>query len=222
MRSSVSPRLTRILAGFVLAIGIFAYWKGGFAYLDLDSLRSVRDSPWTPLLILASMATAWAFALPASIFFFIIPLLYDPFLSAAMMSLGSGLGATTGYVASRFVAGTWIEKFRTHRVTQFLSRHSTFSTLFAIRIVPSSPHGFISYGAGILGIPFTRFVIATMAAILIKGYIYANAVHAAINATSLSDALNWQSVAALFFIGVLAVGGGWVKSRWLQKAFLDP
>jgi len=186
---SIPTRVRISVTLALLTIGFLVYWRSGLTEADLDSLRSARDSPFTPIVIVVSMAGAWAFALPASIFFFIIPLLYDPVTSAAIMSIGSGLGAASGYVAARYLRGSWIEKFRNHPATRFLSHHSTFSTLFAIRIVPSSPHGFISYGAGILGIPFVRFVSATMAAILIKGYIYANAVRAAISATSLSDAL---------------------------------
>ncbi len=207
-----------ITAAALLILGIALYQIFWSDNVNIEYFRSLGDSPWTAALMIVSMGAAWAFALPASVFFFIVPLVYDPLPSALIMTAGSTLGATTGYVAARFIGGPWVEQFRDHKVTRFLSRHATLTTLFVLRVVPSSPHGFINYGAGFVSVPVLPFLAATAAGTLIKAFVYAVAVHSAVGATSLSEALSWKSVASLLTVAALAVLGRVVARRWLPQS----
>lgn len=207
-----------ITAAALLVLGIALYQIFWSDNVNVDYFRSLGGSPWTAVLMIVSMGAAWAFALPASVFFFIVPLVYAPVPSAFIMTAGSTLGATTGYLAARFIGGPWIEQFRDHTVTQFLSRHATLTTLFALRVVPSSPHGFINYGAGFVSVPILPFLVATAAGTFVKAFVYAIAVHSAVEATSLSEALSWTSVASLLAVAALAVLGRIVVRRWLVQS----
>ena len=117
------------------------------------------------------------------------------------------LGTTFGYSVARWVGGPWVERFRGGRISRFLSRHSSFIALFAIRIAPGGPHGFVNYAAGLAGIPLVRFVAATTCAMAIKSYVYAQAVHNTVGARSLGDALNARTMLALTAVAVLALAG---------------
>lgn len=175
--------------------------------LTPENLHELRFNVWAPVLIILAMAAAWAFALPASAFLFITPLVFPPHWSALITTAGCALGTTIGYLVARFVGGTWVERFRDGRLHKFLTRHSSFMVLFAIRLTPSSPHGFINYGAGLAQIPLARFVLATTLAMALKSYVYAEAVHQTVGAKSLFDALTPKTMLSLFAVALLAIAG---------------
>lgn len=216
--TSTKERVLHFVAAVCIGIAVwFAYtWSGLSEIVRPENLDQLRFNIWAPALIIGAMAAAWAFALPASVFLFITPLLFRPHWSALITTAGCALGTTAGYVAARFVGGTWIERFRGGRLHRFLERHSSFMVLFAIRLTPSSPHGFINYGAGLARIPFLRFVIATTLAMALKSYVYAVAVHQTIGAKSLFDALTPRTMASLFAVAVLAFAGHLLHRRYLQ------
>ena len=154
----------RSLVTVCLALLLFlGYRLSGLAELVTpENLQELKFNFWAPALIILAMAAAWAFALPASAFLFITPLLFPPHWSALITTAGCALGTAIGYMVARFVGGAWVERFRDGRLHKFLTRHSSFMVLFAIRLTPSSPHGFINYGAGLAQIPLARFVISSI------------------------------------------------------------
>ncbi|MBI3005598.1 MAG: hypothetical protein HYY49_09320, partial [Ignavibacteriales bacterium] len=90
-----------VVAGLVLLFVVFM--KSGL--LELASRENLRDlgaNPFAPLVIIAAMTGAWTFALPASVFFFITPLLFPPLASTGIICAGSAAGSAMGYVAARF------------------------------------------------------------------------------------------------------------------------
>jgi uncharacterized membrane protein YdjX (TVP38/TMEM64 family) len=211
-------RWLRTLAGILVAsLVLLLYWWSGLGrLLQAENLAELRVNAWAPFLIICAMATSWAFALPASIFLFITPLLFAPHWSALITTIGCALGTAIGYAVARFIGGAWVDRFRDGRVHRFLMRHSSFMVLFAIRLTPSSPHGFINYGAGLARIPFLRFVVATTLALAIKSYVYAEAVHSTVGARSLFDALSAKTMLSLTAVAALAVIGHLLHRRYLR------
>jgi uncharacterized membrane protein YdjX (TVP38/TMEM64 family) len=189
-------------------------WSGLGHIVTPENLQELKFNVWAPALIIIAMAAAWAFALPASAFLFITPLLFPPHWSALITTAGCALGTTIGYLVARFVGGAWVERFRDGRLHRFLQRHSSFMVLFAIRLTPSSPHGFINYGAGLAEIPLARFVLATTLAMALKSYVYAEAVHNTVGAKSLFDALTPKTVLSLFAVALLAIAGHLLHRRY--------
>jgi uncharacterized membrane protein YdjX (TVP38/TMEM64 family) len=211
-------RWARTLVGLsVILLLLTLYWWSGLGrMMTPENLSELRVNVWAPALIICAMAASWAFALPASIFLFITPLLFAPYWSALITTAGCALGSSLGYAVARFVGGAWVERFRNGRLHRFLLRHSSFMVLFAIRLTPSSPHGFINYGAGLARIPFARFVLATTLALGIKSYVYAEAVHNTVGAKSLFDALSAKTMLSLMAVAALALVGHWLHRRYLH------
>jgi uncharacterized membrane protein YdjX (TVP38/TMEM64 family) len=212
-------RWFRTLAGLsvVLLVLLLYWWSGLGQMITPENLSELKVNVWAPILIICAMAAAWAFALPASIFLFITPLLFAPHWSALITTTGCALGSALGYSVARFVGGAWVERFRGGRLHNFLMRHSSFMVLFAIRLTPSSPHGFINYGAGLARIPFIRFVLATTLALAIKSYVYAEAVHNTVGAKSLFDALSAKTMLSLTAVAALALVGHLLHRRYLHS-----
>lgn len=203
----------------VTAALVFYYW-GGLGERP-ERLREMGHGAETAVVIILLMAFAWAFALPASAFLFVTPLLFPPHVSAAITTTGCALGTAVGYLVARYIGGAWVERLRDGRLARFLARHSSFLALFSIRLTPSSPHGFINYAAGLAAVPFARFVLATTAGFAIKSYVYAQAVHQTVGANSLMDALSGRTLLALFAVAVLAMVGHVVQRRLTRDARED-
>ena len=209
---------TLIGISIVLLMLMLYWWSGLGRMMTPENLSELRVNVWAPALIICAMAASWAFALPASIFLFITPLLFAPYWSALITTTGCALGSSIGYGVARFVGGAWVDRFRDGRLHRFLMRHSSFMVLFAIRLTPSSPHGFINYGAGLARIPFARFVLATTLAFALKSYVYAEAVHNTVGAKSLFDALSAKTMLSLLAVALLALVGHWLHQRYLHAA----
>ncbi|MEX1139955.1 MAG: VTT domain-containing protein [Bacteroidota bacterium] len=192
----------------ILVAALIVFLQSGLKdQVRWEKLRELGENPLTPVIIVTAMTAAWAFALPGSVFFFVTPLLFGAFESTLIVCLGSALGTLAGYGAARYVGGPWVERFRNHAITKFLERHSSFASLFAIRVVPSSQHWLINYGAGLLRLPVMKLLLATVAAVSIKGFLYAKAIQGSVGASNIRDALNWETVVALTIIAGLAVAG---------------
>ena len=215
--------ITRSVITIVIALILLIVYKvsGLDAIVRPENVQGLRFNVWAPILIIVAMSVAWAFALPASAFLFITPLLFPPHWSALITTAGCALGTTIGYLVARFAGGVWVERFRDGRLHRFLARHSSFMVLFAIRLTPSSPHGFINYGAGLAQIPLARFVTATTLAMALKSYVYAEAVHNTVGAKSLFDALTPKTMLSLFAVALLALTGHLLHRRYFRPAITD-
>lgn len=200
----------------VVGVVVVLYRRSGL-WDSPESLREMGAGGRAAFAIILVMACAWAFALPASAFLLITPLLFPPHVSTLITTSGCALGAGVGYAVARFVGGWWVERFRDGRLRRFLAHHSSFFVLLGIRLTPGSPHGFINYAAGLASVPFARFVLATTLAMAVKSYVYAQAVHAAVGAKSLMEALTGKTLLALFALALLAVGGHVLRARLLRN-----
>lgn len=215
-------RLRSLLTIATLVVLFILFMTSGIREkVSVENVRQLGGTPLTGALIVIAMAGAWTFALPASVFFFITPVLFPPLAATGIICLGTATGTTMGYVAARYIGGPYVERFRHRRVTRFLERHSSFATLFALRVFPSSPHMFINYGAGLVKIPLLKFLTATLCGVGIKAFLYATAIWGSVGASSISDALSWQNVSALFALGVLALIGHVLHRRWRRKSEIE-
>jgi uncharacterized membrane protein YdjX (TVP38/TMEM64 family) len=189
----------------VLALAIYAYRQSGL-WEDPESLRQSGGIKAAVIIFLV-MSCAWAFALPASAFLLITPLLFPPHFSVPITTAACTVGGGAGYLFARFVGGWWVERRREGRVRKFLSRHSSFLVVAGMRLTPGIPHGVINYAAGLAAVPFARFLLATALAMGVKSYVYAEAVNGAVGADSLTDALNARTLLSLLGLAALSVSG---------------
>jgi uncharacterized membrane protein YdjX (TVP38/TMEM64 family) len=127
---------------------------------------------------------------------------------------GCVVGAAGGYLFARFVGGAWAERFRDGRVQRFLSTHSSFLALFGLRLAPT-PHGVVNYAAGLARISPVRFLLATLAAMGLKSYVYATAVHTAVGAGSAANAVSAPVVLSLVGVAALSLVGHVLTRRYV-------
>lgn len=196
-------RAVLVVAAVVLVV--YAYRQSGL-WDDPEALRETGGAKAAVIIFLV-MACAWACALPASAFLLITPLLFPPHLSVPITTAACTAGAGAGYLVARFVGGWWVERRRGGRLRRFLTRHSSFLVVAALRLTPGVPHGVVNYAAGLAAVPFARFLLATALAMGVKSYVYAEAVRGAVEADSLSDALSARTILSLLGLALLSVAG---------------
>jgi uncharacterized membrane protein YdjX (TVP38/TMEM64 family) len=194
-----------LLVVAVVVLFVYAYRASGL-WENPESLREA-GSARAAIIIFLIVVCAWAFALPASAFLLITPLLFPVHLSVPITTAACTTGAGAGYLIARFVGGWWVERRRGGRLRQFLSRHSSFLVVAALRLTPGVPHGFVNYAAGLASVPFARFMLATALAMALKSYVYAAAISGAIKANSLAGAVNARTILSLLGLATLSIAG---------------
>ena len=210
-RRALAWRTSVVLLAII--VGLLLYSRGG-AWSSPEGLQQGSGAGFlTALVIVLIMTASLTCCITASHFLILTPLLFPPHWSAVITTTGSVLGAAGGYAIARYVGGSWAERFHNGRVQRFLSTHSSFLALFGLRLAPS-PHSFINYAAGLARIPPARFLLATLAAMAIKSYVYATAVQNTIGADSASGVVSAPAMLSLFAVAALALVGHVLTRRF--------
>lgn len=205
-------RITVLLLAFVVAL--LLYSRVGM-WSSPEQWQASGAGFLTALVIVLIMTASLACGLTASYFLILTPLLFPLHWSALITTTGSVLGAVGGYLIAGFVGGAWAARFQNGRVQRFLSTHSSFLALFGLRLAPS-PHSVVNYAAGLARIPPARFLIATLAAMSIKSYVYATAVQNAVGAGSAANAVSAPVVLSLFAVAALSLFGHVLTRRYMS------
>jgi uncharacterized membrane protein YdjX (TVP38/TMEM64 family) len=211
-RRTGAGRIAVVLLAFVVAV--LLYSRGGL-WASPEQWQAGGAGFVTAFVIVLIMTASLACGLTASYFLILTPLLFPLHWSALITTAGSVLGAAGGYLIAGFVGGAWVERFQNGRVQRFLSTHSSFLALFGLRLAPS-PHSIVNYAAGVARIPPARFLVATLAAMAIKSYVYASAVRNAVGAGSAANAVSAPVVLSLFAVAALSLLGHVLTRRYMS------
>jgi uncharacterized membrane protein YdjX (TVP38/TMEM64 family) len=210
-RGARAWRIAVVLLAFVVAL--LLYSRAGMWSSPEQWQSSGAGFITTAFVIIFIMTASVACGLTASYFLILTPLLFPLHWSASITTAGSVLGAAVGYLIAGFVGGGWVARFQNGRVQQFLSTHSSFLALFGLRLAPS-PHSVVNYAAGLARISLARFLVATLAAMAIKSYVYATAVQNAVGAGSAANAVSAPVVLSLFAVAALSLLGHVLTRRY--------
>lgn len=166
-RSKVVAVLRLAILPALIAIALFAAWKGG--YFDLNHrhelarwVSGVRQLPGVSFAFVVLMAVGLALCLPSSAGTWLAGALFGTWLGAAL-ALAAGLFATViGYWIARRVARKPAQRlFGEHRLLRALKKRDDIVTLFQLRVIPMAPFAVLTYVAGVAGVSLRRLVAAT-------------------------------------------------------------
>ncbi|WP_052812836.1 TVP38/TMEM64 family protein [Desulfonatronum thioautotrophicum] len=204
------PTLPSIMSGvFVLAVlgmllGIGAAFDWNVVHLQAAQWANAW---WLVPVLIVGQALPFAFALPGSLMFFVIGLLYDPLPATAMIAAGGVLGSMAAYWLSWRLADSWVRRVQHQRLFQLLQRNSNFLMLSAMRTFPGFPHSVINYGSGLLHVPWKRFIFSAAVGYLIKGLLYTSILHSVVDADEAADLFTLEVLWPLVVLAVLFVAG---------------
>jgi uncharacterized membrane protein YdjX (TVP38/TMEM64 family) len=168
MDHSRKPAWRRI-AALALAIALVgamaAIWIVGFPEIDEDRIR--RMTAEDTVLLLAVMLGVMVLQNVLTV----IPLLAILSVNVALFGLAGGLlwswiSSLAGAALAYAIARHWFRELVLRRVTSgFLKKieESGHVYLFLLRVFPFAPSNLVNFAAGISGMPFRRYLLATAA-----------------------------------------------------------
>lgn len=160
------PRWIRWAAIGVLAIAAAAWIASNFSLRSPDSLQEtlVGYGAWAVLVSTFLMiAQAIIAPVPGNVITIANGLVFGPFYGALLSWSTTMLGATICFFLSKSVGKPFALRFvgpSLGTIERFFQRYG-LQAVFLIRIMPFVPFDAVSYTAGLVGVPYSRFLLAT-------------------------------------------------------------
>ena len=143
----------------------------------IEQVRQVMLSygPWAVAISICLMvAQAIISPLPANVITITNALVFGPFWGSLLSWFSMLLGSALCFILSRTLG----KKFAVRIVGKSLETAEQFfkkyglQSVFIVRIMPFVPFDAVSYGAGLVGVPFSKFILATAIGIIPSVLIY--------------------------------------------------
>ena len=177
-RNAIKIGLLVLIAGAVAAV----FFSPLRHHLNVASARewvthtreSVRGMWYAPLILIVGYAIGCVFAIPASIFVIVAGALWGWKLGALYAFLGGLLGAIASYFMGRFLGEGLLSRFgKAGEMVMKQAKNAGFQTMLIVRLIPGPPFAVWNYGAGVAGMPFRDYALATAIGILPSHVIFA-------------------------------------------------
>lgn len=179
--------------------------------------EQLADRPWTPVILIITQTTLYAFALSGGIILWVTAPFYEPWQATLILTTGNVIGAFIAYkIASHLGTGIRI-RLSGHRAFRILSERSDFMTQSALRLLPGFPHAIINYGGGVLHLPLKTFMIATLVGASLKWAVYSMAIHGIVEADDLDEVLQPATLLPLILLTAFLVAGSWAARHIRAK-----
>jgi len=199
------PLQVILLIGLIIT-GIILQWLGVFDWYQLLNIaESYAHLWWFPFMIILAKTILYTFGLPGSVLYWIAGVLYHPLEATLIIAIGGVAGGVTAFTFSQRMLPEVMYKVKTSRFFSLMQRHSDFTTLCAIRILPTFPHSVINFGSGMIHVPPHRFIISTVIGFSVKGYLYASSIRNAVTADEIADLVSVETTLPLIIIALLFI-----------------
>ena len=171
-------RWISITAGIIIAIAITVLLVIGPRAGSVDNLRQtmLTYGPWAAVAISAGLMVGQAIIapLPGNVITITNSLVFGPLLGSLLSWFTTVLGACLCFLLAKALGKPFAEKIvgnSVHRAERFFKTYGLHA-MFFVRIMPFVPFDAVSYGAGLVGVPFSRFLLATSIGIVPSILIY--------------------------------------------------
>jgi uncharacterized membrane protein YdjX (TVP38/TMEM64 family) len=199
----------------LVAGGILAERQGYFDWQEaVDRAQQHADAWWLAAALVGIQIALFTFGLPGSLVIWAAGVVYRPSVATLVVVAGTLGGALGAYYFAATVASGWRQQMEGSRFLSILARRGGLLPLVAVRVLPTFPHSVINFGAGTLRLPLGRFLLATAIGMTVKGGLYVTAIHHAVEADSLAEALDWRVGLPLLGIAVLFLVAALIAERW--------
>ncbi len=209
----MSRRVAIRVAVFVLLAAAVAavYFSPLRQHMNRNDVRAaverVRDVWYGPLVFIAAYAAGCVFALPASVFIVVAGFIWGWLLGGTYALVGGFIGATASYVVGGFVGEGLLLRFgRIGAAVKKQVDHAGFKSLLLMRFVPGLPFAAVNYGAGVAGVRFGDFLLATILGLAPSNYLFAYCSDALFNGTMTeTGALVRLAIVCALMIALIAI-----------------
>jgi uncharacterized membrane protein YdjX (TVP38/TMEM64 family) len=162
MRRKFAPWFLVALLAVAAAGSYYGYSQG---WLDRDSLqeRISAFGAWAPVGFIALNIAFNLLTLPAAFMPFVAGYVFGPVWGAVFNLIGATTGASIAFLVARTLGREAIERRLGGHLQAMDAKLAErgFPYMLLIRLVPILPFNWVSYGAGVTGISFRAYVLAT-------------------------------------------------------------
>jgi len=158
-------------AGAIIVIAILVLLMLGPSMGNAEHLRNTLLSygPWAIAISVGLMVTQAIFApLPANVITITNALVFGPLWGGLLSWVSTLIGASLCFLLSKIWGKPFAEKIAggsIQKAEQFFKSYGLHA-MFLVRIMPFVPFDAVSYVAGLVGVPFSRFLFATAIGII--------------------------------------------------------
>jgi uncharacterized membrane protein YdjX (TVP38/TMEM64 family) len=169
------------------------------------AVEEVRSVWYAPILYILLYATACVVVLPASIFVVTAGFIWGWLMGGIYALIGSTLGATISFFVARFIGEGLLDRFgKLGRVVAKQVDHADFRTLLIARNIPGVPFAVLNYGAGVAGVEFRLYFLATVIGIAPSHFVFTYCADALFNGSmSEGAALGRLALVCVLFIAIV-------------------
>jgi len=203
-----------IIVALMISAGILLEIAG---LLDAEKMLSIArqysDQWWLVLILILLQTALFTFALAGSFFLWIVAPLYPPAMATFILAAGGTLGGVCAYLFSRRLTDDWVARIENSHAYRLLHKQDNFFALFALRVFPAFPHSLVNYSSGILKVKLSHFILAAIAGLSIKSYIYCVVIYNAATTSSYEELLDVSTYGPLILLSVISLAGVFIKYR---------
>ena len=186
-----------VLVGRLLGIGQYTH-----ASTLQDTVEDLRHLRWILPGFIAAFALGATIGLPATPFYLTGGALFGPVLGSLANWGGANLGAIGGFLLSRTLghgALAHVIRRRVPDLNSVVAEHG-FATVMRLRLIPVFPYNALNFGAGLAGMRFVPFAVATALGIVPAVILYTILGHSLVE-----GALGHGSFARAAIVGAVIV-----------------
>ncbi|KAK4770339.1 hypothetical protein SAY87_030871 [Trapa incisa] len=215
-----------VLLGFVAGLlGVYLTMPSSdYSFLKLprtlDDLQILRDglegytSDYT-LQVLIGYCMVYifmqTFMIPGTVFMSLLAgALFGVLKGVALVVFTATAGASSCYFLSKMIGRPivfclWPEKLSFFQAQVARRRERLFNYMLFLRVTPTLPNTFINFASPIVDVPYHTFFLGTVIGLIPAAFVTVRAGIALGELQSIGDLYDFQSIATLFFIGVISV-----------------
>ncbi|TQD69721.1 hypothetical protein C1H46_044745 [Malus baccata] len=136
--------------------------------------------------------------------------LFGVFKGVALVVFNATAGASSCYFLSKLigrpiVVSLWPDKLQFFQNQVAKRRQGLLNYMLFLRLTPTLPNTFINLASPIVDVPYHIFLLATSIGLIPAAYVTVRAGLALGELRSLGDLYDFNSIATLFFIGVVSI-----------------
>lgn len=167
-RRPSSPSNLRTLGRVLLVLGLIGggcVWWAWHGTFGIEALQDVlRHHPAAPLLFLLVHILASLLFFPRSIMAMVAGLVFGAWWGGVLAAAGSVVGASTGFLISRYVTDGLVPDGASARWGEALRRieQGGWKAVAMLRLVPVLPHTGVNYALGLTRLPLGAYAFGSL------------------------------------------------------------
>ncbi|KAK1262266.1 hypothetical protein QJS04_geneDACA008849 [Acorus gramineus] len=191
----------------------YSFLKLSLATVKRDNLESYTSDYTIQVLVGYCIVYIFmqTFMIPGTIFMSLLAgSLVGVFKGVTMVVFAATAGASSCYFLSKLIGrplvfSLWPDKLKFFQAQVAKRREKLLNYMLFLRVTPTLPNTFINMASPIVDVPYHTFFLATSIGLIPAAYVTVKAGLALGELQSVGDLYDFNSLATLFFIGVVSV-----------------